>query len=328
VLERLVEPVAGGVYAADPDTLDIGTVAPGLPAALTETGSLAAAARRLRGTGGRPGSAVASLSGGLHTLVPRLVAAVTAAGGTLRTGVRVNGLTPAEHWQFHTTAGPLRARRVVVALPAPETARLLATALPEVRISVLDQPVGPVTLVTLVLDDARLDTAPRGTGVLVSRRAAGPRAKALTHATAKWPWLAQVAAPGRHVLRLSYGRGPDDVIPDDRDLPGVALADASDLLGLPLATRAIVDTAVVRWDAALPVPRPGHTNEVAALRAVLAEHAMVLVGSAMAGTGLGAVIGDAREQAQRLADAVGPTCGQFNVAERTDPTSGERGWTS
>ena len=29
VLERLVEPVAGGVYAADPDTLDIGTVAPG-----------------------------------------------------------------------------------------------------------------------------------------------------------------------------------------------------------------------------------------------------------------------------------------------------------
>ncbi|HEY7811999.1 MAG TPA: FAD-dependent oxidoreductase, partial [Nakamurella sp.] len=28
VLERLVEPVAGGVYAADPDTLDIGTVAP------------------------------------------------------------------------------------------------------------------------------------------------------------------------------------------------------------------------------------------------------------------------------------------------------------
>jgi len=75
VLERLVEPVAGGVYAADPDTLDIGTVAPTLPRALAETGSLAAAARRLRGPGGRPGSAVASLAGGLHTLMPELVAA-------------------------------------------------------------------------------------------------------------------------------------------------------------------------------------------------------------------------------------------------------------
>jgi oxygen-dependent protoporphyrinogen oxidase len=331
VLERLVEPVAGGVYAADPDTLDIGTVAPGLPAALTETGSLAAAARRLRGPGGpggRPGSAVASLVGGLHTLVPELVAAVTAAGGTVRTGVRVNGLTRADCWQIQTTAGPVRARRVVVALSTPETARLLAAAVPGVRTAVPDQPVGPVALVTLVLDDARLDTAPRGTGILVSRRAAGPRAKALTHATAKWPWLAQAAGPGRHVLRLSYGRGPDDVIPDDGDLPGVALADASDLLGLPLVARAVVDTAVVRWDAALPAPRPGHAAAVAALRAVVAEHALALVGSAMAGTGLGAVIGDAREQARRLAEAVDSTYGQFNVGERPDSPAGERGWTS
>ena len=36
------------------------------------------------------------------------------------------------------------------------------------------------------------------------------RAKALTHATAKWPWLARrvrdAAGPGWHVVRLSYGR--------------------------------------------------------------------------------------------------------------------------
>jgi oxygen-dependent protoporphyrinogen oxidase len=307
VLSRLVEPVAGGVYAADPDALDIGTVAPGLLPALADTGSLAAAARRLRGSGGRPGSAVASLAGGLHTLIPRLVAAVTAAGGTVRTGVRVDRLARDDTWRVDTADGRVTARRVVLALPAPEAARLVAAALPGMTTVVLEQPVSRVALVTLVLQDSRLDAAPRGTGILVSARAKGPRAKALTHATAKWPWLAERAGPGRHVLRLSYGRGPGDDVPGDDELPGIALADASDLLGVPLAGTSVVDSAVQRWGAALPVPRPGHAAAVAALRSAVAPHGLVIVGAAMSGTGLGAVIGDARDQARFLLDVVRAT---------------------
>lgn len=314
VLERLVEPVAGGVYAADPDTLDLGIVAPGLPAALRRTGSLAAAARELRGGGGRPGSAVASLTGGLHTLVPALVAAITAAGGTVRSGVRVQGLTRTDGWRLTTDAGEIAADRLVLALPGPTAARLLAgpfgPAGPGPLVTdVFAEPVSPVVLVTLVVDDAGLDAAPRGTGILVSARARGPRAKALTHATAKWPWLAAAAGPGRHVLRLSYspparpGRGPDDRLPADADLPGLALADAADLLGRPLAAGALIDADVVHWDAALPVPRPGHAAAVTALRAAIGPAGLTVVGAAVAGTGLGAVIADARAQARAL---IGP----------------------
>jgi oxygen-dependent protoporphyrinogen oxidase len=314
VLDRLVEPVAGGVYAADPDTLDLGIVAPDLRAALRRTGSLAAAARELRGDGGRPGSAVASLIGGLHTLVPALVDAVTAAGGVVRTGVRVDSLSASTGgWVVATDAGEFRADRVALALPAPAAARLLPEALPGIATPVLEQPVSPVALVTLVVDDARLDAAPRGTGVLVSARARGPRAKALTHATVKWPWLAQVAGPGRHVLRLSYspparpGRGPDDRLPGDAELPGLALVDASDLLGVPLTAGSLADADVVRWDAALPVPRPGHADAVAQLRTAAGSVGLSIVGSAAAGTGLGAVVGDAREQARALGHVVGST---------------------
>lgn len=312
VLDRLVEPVTGGVYATDPDALDIGIVAPGLPDALRRRRSLAAAARELRGEGGRPGSAVASLSGGLHTLVPALVEALTAAGGTVRTGVRVAALTWADGWRVATDAGELRARRLVLALPAPAVAGLLTgasplPALPAAAAGVLAQPVSPVALVTLVVDDARLDAAPRGTGILVSAKARGPRAKALTHATAKWPWLADAAGPGRHILRLSFGRGPADRLPADADLPGIALADASDLLGLPLTAESVHDADVVRWDAALPVPRPGHADAVTALRAAAGTVGLTIVGSAVAGTGLGAVIGDARAQARALIDVVSST---------------------
>ncbi len=311
VLERLVEPVAGGVYAADPDTLDVDTVAPGLPGALRRTGSLAAAARELRGGGGRPGSAVASLTGGMHTLVPALTAAVTAAGGTVRSGVRVTGLTRSGDWRLATDAGGIIADRLVLALPGPAAGRLLAgstgpvgpAALATLVTEVFAEPISPVALVTLVVDDAGLDAAPRGTGVLVSVRARGPRAKALTHATAKWPWLAEAAGPGRHVLRLSFGRGPADRLPADADLPAIALADASDLLGVPLTARSLIDTAVVRWDAALPVPRPGHAAAVIALRAAAGPAGLVIVGAAVAGTGLGAVIADARAQARALIDS-------------------------
>jgi oxygen-dependent protoporphyrinogen oxidase len=302
VLDRLVEPVAGGVYAADPDTLEISSVAPGLPQAFLDAGSLAGAARLLRGGGERPGSAVATLSGGLHTVVPALVRAVEAAGGWLRTGAAVRGLSRHQAgWSVLLADGSeLAAATVLLALPAPQTAELLGGALPGLTTAVLTAPITPVRICTLVLDDHRLDAAPRGTGVLVSARATGVTAKALTHATAKWPWLAELAGPGRHVLRLSYGRGSGASLPDPGVLPTIALADAAELLGVRLAPAAVVDTAVVEWSSALPAPRPGHAAAVREMRQALAASGLYVVGAAVAGSGLAGVVTDAHTQAAAL----------------------------
>ena len=304
-LDRLVEPVAGGVYAADPDRLDIRTVAPGLDGALRQTGSLAAAVRHLRGGGERSGSAVATVSGGLHTLVPALLDAVRAAGGVLRTGTGVRLLRPdPDGWQAALSDGStVTAATVVIAVPAPVAAALLADVAPGVPAAILQAPISPVLICTLVVDDHRLDAAPRGTGVLVSAHARGVTAKALTHATAKWPWLAEKAGDGRHVLRLSYGRGAD--LPAEADLPRIALADAGVLLGVPLDAGTVVDAAVVRWTSALPAPRPGHADAVTALRRALRPLHLHIVGAAVAGSGLSGVIADARSQAAAVSDAPG-----------------------
>jgi protoporphyrinogen/coproporphyrinogen III oxidase len=92
VVERLVEPVAGGVYSTDPDALDVDVVAPRLRTAMLETGSLAKAVRLLRGSGTRPGSAVAGLAGGMFLLVDHLERSIRNAGGTIRCSVEALGL--------------------------------------------------------------------------------------------------------------------------------------------------------------------------------------------------------------------------------------------
>ena len=138
----------------------------------------------------------------------------------------------------------------------------------------LQAPITAVLICTLVVDDHRLDAAPRGTGVLVSAHATGVRAKALTHATAKWPWLAELAGPGRHVLRLSYGRGDGTDLPAESELAAVALADAAELLGVALRPADVVDR---RWCAGRRPcrrPDPAMPRRCEALRARLdSEHA-------------------------------------------------------
>lgn len=301
-VDRLVEPVAGGVYASDPNTLELDAVAPGLRVAALEAGSLTAGAARLRGSAARPGAAVAGLDGGMHALPRALRHAIRAAGGSVRTGVAVEAVLPTPGgWLLRWPGGEQTAREVVLALPAAAASALLRTAGIDVPDGVAES-TAPTQLASLVLQDHRLDGAPRGTGVLVSAQARGVTAKAMTHATAKWAWLAAVAGPGRHVLRLSYGRAGEPA-PAPEALPAVALTDAAALLGIPLRGRDVVGTAVVGWPASLPGSPVGHRSAVARLRVRLAATPgtrLWVTGSWVAGTGLAAVVDDARATARSL----------------------------
>ncbi|MGO4433015.1 protoporphyrinogen oxidase, partial [Paenarthrobacter sp. RAF9] len=151
-------------------------------------------------------------------------------------------------------------------------------------------------------DVPELDRRPRGTGILVAPQTPGITAKALTHATAKWDWLAGEAGPGTHVLRLSYGRredagGSPDVVLDDESLLSAALADASQLLTVPVSRADVVDWDVVRWAGALPFAAVGHKQRVAHVREVCAAaEGLTVVGGWLAGNGLAAVVSDTRKQ--------------------------------
>ena len=145
-----------------------------------------------------------------------------------------------------------------------------------------EAPGTPIVLITLVMRAPGLDPAPRGTGVLVAPGAPGIRAKALTHATAKWAWL-RARAGGAEVLRLSYDADAAASVPD---LVEQAVADASRLLGVPLSRSELVASALVEW-----------TGPPTAAR----EHEGVLrVGEVVAGAGLAGIVAQAHRQAREL----------------------------
>ncbi|WP_375388055.1 protoporphyrinogen/coproporphyrinogen oxidase [uncultured Amnibacterium sp.] len=291
VLERLVAPVVQNVYGADPDQVPVDAVAPGLNSAMTTAGTLSGAVLRLRAAA-PPGSAAQTVVGGVHRVVEALVAEVAALGVDVRLGTPAIGVHPAPDdgpITVVTAREDLEAGRVVLAADGAAALGLLGDAAPDVARLPLPVPAAS-TAVLLRVDDRRLDAAPRGTGVL---RAAGRddvRATALTHATAKWPWLAERAGPGSHVLRLAY-RGTE-AVPD-----ATVLADAAALLGIGRIDA--VARADVRWSDSAPPLAP----ETRAIRAALARtrlpEGLALAGSWVAGTGLASVVAGA-ERAARL----------------------------
>ncbi len=363
VLDRLVAPLAGGVYSADPELLDVAVVAPGLNGGITRTGSLsggvafvleerAAASRSAAGDGLRetkPGGAVQGIRGGVHRIAERLAERALEHRAELRTGVRVLGASPTETgWLVETDAGRHTASSLVIALPEREAARLLAgvaaapqpaepAAPPVAEPAVSAEPAAPpaeepephaqasgddaaplleaaaapgttVELVTLVFPPGAIDGDPRGTGVLVAADATHVRAKAMTHASAKWAWLRE-AADGREIVRLSYGTGasaagaaagaPATEGLDDAAATELALEDARAILGIDLPQP--VASARVRWSQGQPSSIIGARRRQQALRDAAAAHPnLAVVGAAVAGTGLAQVVPDARRAALEI----------------------------
>ena len=255
VVDQLVRPIARGVHSADADELPVDQVVPGLRAAIRRARSLSRAVLDLRATSARAGSAVAGIRGGIYRIVDQLQSDLERFGVDIRLGAPATRIeADSIHLGDRRESG-----RVIVAAPG-----VLGGAAAGSR----------VVLATLVVDQPELDAAPRGTGVLVAEGAAGIRARALTHATAKWEWLAR-RAEGRHVLRLSYDAEDADAH-DDRGLAEIARADAAALLGVPIPASAVEGFARVAWY------RPA--------RVATTPDGIPLAGETIAGTGLANVV--------------------------------------
>jgi oxygen-dependent protoporphyrinogen oxidase len=289
VVDRLVDPMLGGVYAGRADQLSLAATMPALARAARAEPTLTGAVRAaLAGMPGRGGPVFATVSGGVGRLVSAMVSTIVAASGArVALGLPVRELhrTPAG-WRL--VVGPTRDARVddadavVLAVPARPAGRLLAGVHAGAAAAVGRLDYASIALVTLALPEPGL---PALSGLLAPA-ANGTLVKAATFFTTKWSHVRP--GDGVALVRASLGRiGEEDRLQrPDEELAATAHAELGRLLGRPLPVP--LDAHVQRWGGALPQYRPGHPDRVAAARAALAaEHpTLALAGAAYDGVGI------------------------------------------
>jgi protoporphyrinogen/coproporphyrinogen III oxidase len=307
VVDRLVDPLLGGVYAGRSDQLSFEATLPALAQASGSHRSLAAAASSLLGqdpglAGEQPvppAPVFTTLATGLGVLPDALARASAARVRTAAT-VRELARTPTG-WQL--TVGPvpaperIEADAVILALPARPASRLLgqvsgaafaAAALAEIEYA-------SMAIVTLAYPVTAFPEPLSGSGYLVPA-VDGRQVKAVTFSTVKWPHLGGDV----HVVRCSIGRiGEAAVLQrDDADLAALAAADlaaATGVAGQP------ADTRVTRWGGALPQYTVGHLDRVDRIRvAVASQPGLAVCGAAYDGIGIPACVASARLAADQV----------------------------
>ncbi len=302
VVDRLVEPILGGVYAGHADEISLDAAVPQLSGAVRVERSLLRGVQQVLGNGRRGGSkpAFATLRGGLGRL-PEVVAA--ASGAHIRTGATVRELRRSPGgWRL--TVGSARAPEsvfadaVVLATPAAPTSRLLRDVASAASTELAGIEYASVALVTFVFPQAALSQTLPGTGFLVpptEQRVI----KAATFSTSKWGWLAE-DHPDLVAIRVSVGRHREeqDLQRDDAELTWVAqseLAAATGILDAPL------DSAVTRGGGALPQYTVGHLDRVDRIRRAVAElPGLAVCGAAYEGVGIPACILSGERAAARV----------------------------
>jgi oxygen-dependent protoporphyrinogen oxidase len=296
--DRLVDPLLGGVYAGRVDGLGLRATIPALAAALDAGApSLTAAAGAATAPAGARtagGPVFGAVPGGYRALLDALAAASAA---DVRLGTTVRALQRRDAgWRLvlgpATAPEALDVDAVLLAVPAPAVARLLADAAPAAARAAGEVELASSAVVALAYP-APLDLPT--SGVLV---AAGEplHVKGVTHSSTKW---AHLGGDGLVRLRASLGRsgGAAALQVDDAELVARVRADLRTLAGI---TAEPVAVHVQRWGGGLPQYGVGHLARAAAIGEGLPA-GLAVAGAALHGVGVPACVATARAAAERLA---------------------------
>ncbi|WP_326720136.1 MULTISPECIES: protoporphyrinogen oxidase [unclassified Streptomyces] len=306
VVDRLVEPLLGGVYAGDAYRISLRSAVPQLFEAARTHDSLTEAVREIQAKAARnqqTGPVFMGIEGGVGQLPLAVAESVRARGAEIVTGApvtelrRVTGAEAHTGWRVIAGDGVLHADAVVLALPAPAAADLLRAEAPAAAAELATVEYASMALVTLAYRRSEI-ALPEGSGFLVPP-IDGHTIKASTFASQKWGWIAE-ENPGLLVLRTSVGRyGETEVLGrEDDDLVEVSRHDLREATGLDTAP---VAAHVTRWDDGLPQYPVGHHARVARIRDHVGKlPGLAVCGAAYDGVGIPACIASAYAAVDRL----------------------------
>ncbi|MBI3759465.1 MAG: protoporphyrinogen oxidase, partial [Deltaproteobacteria bacterium] len=318
VLDRIAQPLAGGIYTADPSRLSVSATMPRFVEMERRYGSvirgLRAAARtrtaESRGTSGARWSLFLGFKSGIGTIVDALASRLD---GTIRYGAEVIAITrrseaqgvgdtseatdPAARWRLNLRDGAsFDADAVVCAAPAFAIAPMLETVEPEL---------------------ARMLSRIRYTSATTVNMAF--RAKDFPKPPSAFGFVVPIVE-GRRIIAGSFsslkfaGRAPDEMILarvflggalqteimklSDMEMVAAAREEFSSLLGV---TADPILTCVRRWPNSMPQYAVGHLERVAEIeRAVERIKGLTLAGAYLRGVGIPDCIASGERAAETI----------------------------
>lgn len=305
-VDRLGDPLLGGIYAGDPSKLSIRSTFPQLLELEQKHGSLVRGAMAMRARApkrtGPPPSPFHSLRGGMATLPEAVADRVRALGGTIRTRTRIEAIARTEGGAFRvSTTGPggaaeLLADELVLTTPARVSAELLRP--------ISGRAAEELASIAYVSTATCLMAFPRSAvphpldavGVLFPKTP-DRRALALTFVTSKWEGRAPEGTVVMRVFLGGYAQGQVAHLPDD-ELVAIAREELRELLGI---TEPPTTYTIFRWLDASPQPWVGHEAKMARMREAVAEvPGLSVAGAVIDGVG----IPDCARQAQSVASSI------------------------
>jgi oxygen-dependent protoporphyrinogen oxidase len=285
-LDRVADPLVGGIYTADPERLSLAASMPRfleLERAHRSVilGLRASATAKTRAAAGPRYGLFASHRDGMGAFVDEMVHRLPA--GTLRLGTPADALARADDgWRVRAGGETLRADAVVVAVPSYAAARLvgdLDTALAQ-DLAAIDY--ASSATVTLGFRAADVHTRLTGFGFVVPY-AEGRPLLACTFSSRKYPGR---AAPDFELVRAYVGgaRRPELLDCSDTELIAAVREQLRDLVGV---TGEPVLVRVDRLRRAMPQYAVGHLDRLAAIeRRAAGLPGLFLAGAAYRGVGI------------------------------------------
>src|SRR5262245_61521047 len=301
-LERVVQPLVGGIYTADPDRLSLAATMPRFLALEREHRSLILGLRRgsRRGDAARASGArwslFVTLAGGLEERGAAIAARLPAGAVRLQTPVATIQPTP-DGWRVRPHGRPpLEGHGVVLAGPAPAMGSLVSEVDPPLAARLGEIRYASSATIALAYPRADIRHALDGFGFVVPH-VEGRRILACTFSSVKYPGR---APEGVALLRVFIGGAlqTDLLERDDQALLSLAHGEVAALLGIsgdPILSR------VWRHPRAMPQYDVGHLDRIKAIAARLETlPGLALAGAAYGGVGIADCVRSGETAAERL----------------------------
>jgi oxygen-dependent protoporphyrinogen oxidase len=304
-LERVAQPLVGGIYTADPDELSLGATMPRfLEMERRERSVILAlwrAARRApdlhAGTSGARWSLFVTFAEGMEELIRLL--ATRLPPGAVRLKERAAAVErDGGGWRVTTAGGAVFTGDALILSPeAHQVARLLRYVDPGLAHLLEGIPYASSATVTLAYRRADIRHPLDGFGFVVPQVERRP-VIAGTFSSVKYPGR---APEGHALLRVFIGGALNEsaLEGDDEVLVETARAQLGELLGVTGAPRF---TRVARYPHAMPQYHVGHAARAAAIDLAVARHAgLRLAGGAYHGVGIADCVRSGEEAAEGVA---------------------------